>query len=341
MTALTPVQKIHYTLRVATAFCFIGHGAFGVITKPIWCNYFAVFGIGTDLAYKLMPWLGSFDILCGLLMLILPLRILPAWLVIWGFVTALCRPLSGEPFAEFIERAGNYGAPFTLLLLSGGISRKNLLQPLNPSAPADDKTMDRVFLSLKITVFLLLAGHGWLNLIGKKGLLDQYASLGLPNPARTALLVGLFEVTAAVSVLIRPLRSLVLIFFIWKMATELFYPHYEFFEWVERGGSYGALLALWFMLDARRGTHAERSLRNASSRFSGNRYQVEFRAADPALRAGRLMSASAARLLPFLQMLSAAWQTPEKPAVQRESLFRNTGTPRLSVPATRFKNGNQ
>ena len=59
----------------------------------------------------------------------------------------------------------------------------------------------------------------------------------------------LFEISAAVSVLIRPLRSLILILVIWKMGTELLYPHYEFFEWVERGGSYGALLSLWFILD--------------------------------------------------------------------------------------------
>jgi hypothetical protein len=35
------------------------------------------------------------------------------------------------------------------------------------------------------------------------------------------------------------------------MASELFYPHYEFFEWVERGGSYGTMLALWFALGAK------------------------------------------------------------------------------------------
>jgi hypothetical protein len=80
-------QKIHYTLRIATACCFIGHGIFGVITKAIWCNYFAVFGIGQTVAYKLMPPLGSFDILLGLTVLILPLRIIPVWLVIWGFIT--------------------------------------------------------------------------------------------------------------------------------------------------------------------------------------------------------------------------------------------------------------
>jgi hypothetical protein len=32
------------------------------------------------------------------------------------------------------------------------------------------------------------------------------------------------------------------------MGTELFYPHWEVFEWIERGGSYGTLLALFFCL---------------------------------------------------------------------------------------------
>src|SRR5579864_3090610 len=119
MLDLTQTQKIHYTLRIAVAMCFIGHGAFGIITKPIWCNYFAVFGIGHDLAYRLMPILGTVDILLGISLLIYPTRAVFAWLVGWGIITALLRPLSHESFAEFIERAGNFGAPLALLLLSG------------------------------------------------------------------------------------------------------------------------------------------------------------------------------------------------------------------------------
>ncbi len=267
MRSLTSAQKIHYTLRIATAFCFIGHGCFGIITKAIWCNYFAVFGIGTRLAYQLMPWLGSFDILLGITVLVFPIRAIPAWLCVWGLVTALCRPLSGEPIAEFIERAGNFGVPFTLLILSGGLTKSNLFRAIDPDHPADDKTMKLVFLCLKIIVCLLLAGHGWLNLMDKKGLISQYATLGFPNPQKTALLVGLFELSAAISVLIRPLRSLIFIFFIWKMGTELFYPHYEFFEWIERGGSYGALLALWFCTVNPKGftQHTQRETLNSDS----------------------------------------------------------------------------
>src|SRR6201996_8777155 len=100
MKNLTTSQKLHYILRLAVAMCFIGHGAFGIITKPIWVNYFAVFGIGHDMAYTLMPILGSVDILLGLIMLVYPIRAIAIWLVIWGVVTASLRPLSGEPFAE-------------------------------------------------------------------------------------------------------------------------------------------------------------------------------------------------------------------------------------------------
>ena len=103
--------------------------------------------------------------------------------------------------------------------------------------------------ALRIIVFLLLAGHGWLNLIQKPGLLNQYTSLGFSNPVNVSLLVGIFEIMAAIAVLVKPVRPLILVFLIWKMGTELFYPHFEIFEWVERGGSYGTLLALWFCLD--------------------------------------------------------------------------------------------
>ena len=127
-----PAEKMHYALRIASAMCFIGHGAFGIITKPIWCNYFAVFGIGHDLAYRLMPLVGTIDILLGLSLLFYPIRAIAGWLVIWGVATASLRPLSGEPFGEMIERAGNYGAPLTLLLLSAGSEAGSLKFPLIP-----------------------------------------------------------------------------------------------------------------------------------------------------------------------------------------------------------------
>lgn len=243
-------QKIHYALRIAVAMCFIGHGSFGIITKPIWCNYFAVFGIDQATSYQLMPIVGGIDILIGITMLIYPIRAIPAWLVIWGLVTALLRPLSGEPFAEFIERAGNFGAPLALLILSGvSPSFRSLFIRIDPKAPANPETMKRLETCLRIVVFLLFLGHGWLNLIGKKGLIDQYTSLGFSDPFQVAQLVGIVEIIAACVIMIRPLRPLIFVFLIWKMASELFYPHYDVLEWIERGGSYGSLLALWILTE--------------------------------------------------------------------------------------------
>src|SRR6202000_1953411 len=245
----SPAQSMHYTLRIASAMCFIGHGAFGIITKPVWCNYFAVFGIGHDLAYRLMPVVGAVDILLGISLLIYPTRIVPAWLIFWGPITALLRPLSGEPFAEFIERSGNFGAPLALLLLSGlPANFRGWWCRIDSHPQPDPATFARLVMCLLLIVFLLLLGHGWLNWIEKKGLISQYISLGIADPIKAAHTIGLLEMLAAIAVLIRPVRPLVLALFLWKMGTELFYPHYEAFEWIERGGSYGCLLALWLAL---------------------------------------------------------------------------------------------
>jgi hypothetical protein len=249
MKLLTTEQKVHYGLRIAIAMCFIGHGIFGIITKEIWCNYFAVFGIHKNMAYTIMPYVGIVDILLGVIMLVYPLRAIALWLVVWGLITAFLRPASGEPFAEFIERAGNFGAPLAFVILSGGIkSFKQLFIPINPAEEVSAETMENVSHCLKVVVFFLLMGHGWLNIIEKKALLNQYASLGFLHPAKVAIFAGVFEIAAACTILIKPFRSLLLLLFIWKISTELFYPHYEVFEWIERGGSYGSILALWLVL---------------------------------------------------------------------------------------------
>ena len=176
--------KIYYTLRIAAAMCFIGHGTFGIIGKEIWCNYFAVFGIGHDMAYKLMPWLGSVDILMGLSLLIYPTRAVLCWLVIWGAITAFLRPMSGEPFAEFIERAGNFGAPLVLLVLCGRERPffKDLFSMVTVPNSVGKDTLIKVRKCLQVIAFLLLLGHGGLNVVEKKGIMQQYTALGLFKP---------------------------------------------------------------------------------------------------------------------------------------------------------------
>lgn len=241
--------SLHYVFRIASAMCFIGHGSFGIITKAIWCNYFGVFGIGKALSYQLMPIVGAVDILFGLILLFYPLRIAAAWLVVWGTITALLRPLSGEPFAEFIERAGNFGAPFVLLFLSDPTLKFNhWFKKLEPVALDDERQRELVIKYMQVFGFLLLVGHGWLNIIEKQGLIQQYVQLGFHNPSLIARVVGIFEIAGALMLLIKPIRHLVLVLFLWKMCSEFFYPAYEIFEWIERGGSYGMLLGLWLAM---------------------------------------------------------------------------------------------
>lgn len=248
---------VYHIFRIACAMCFIGHGIFGVITKPIWCKYFGVFGVGEALAYKLMPAVGIADIALGLVLLVFPLRFAAVWLVGWGFFTALLRPLSGEPFAEFLERAGNFGAPLVLLMLGSLQGQTQLFKKLQAPMALSKEQWRIVIVTLQLTAFTLLLGHGWLNLIGKQGLLNQYASLGFASPLSVARIVGTFEIAGALSLVIAPLRPVILALFIWKMASEMFYPAYAILEWVERGGSYATLLGLWMIMqDANRSAQA-------------------------------------------------------------------------------------
>ncbi|MGZ3753321.1 MAG: hypothetical protein ACXVAU_18695, partial [Mucilaginibacter sp.] len=218
--------------------------------KQIWCNYFAVFGIGHDMAFHLMPLVGTMDILMGISLLFYPTRAVLLWLVIWGSITAMCRPMSGEPFAEMVERAGNFGAPLALLILSDnpGKQIKGWFSVITPDTFTYEKKLAKTAASLRIVAFLLLAGHGWLNLTEKKALVEQYASFGFSNPLQVAHQIGIFEMLAAASILIKPILPVLIVLLVWKMGSELFYPHWELFEWVERGGSYGVLLALLLTL---------------------------------------------------------------------------------------------
>jgi hypothetical protein len=243
-------KRLHYTLRFASAMCFVGHGFFGIITKQIWLNYFALFGIGGELAYHLMPILGTLDVLMGISLLFYPTRAILLWLFLWSIITALARPLSGEPLCEALERAGNYGVPLTLLILSGPSGRniKDWFNMIVPDSFIRAKTLLTSAACLRVVVFLLLAGHGWLNLTGKQSLLSQYGTLGFSNPAMAAHIAGIVDLLGAIFILLHPSRPVLLLLLFWKMGTELFYPHWEVFEWVERGGSYGAILALWMIL---------------------------------------------------------------------------------------------
>lgn len=113
-------KLIEWVLRIAVAGEFIGHGVFALQGKKAWIEWFSIFGISdAGLATQLLFLVGALDIALAILILIKPVRVALLWMVLWGFWTALIRPIVGEPIWDFVERWANWGAPLALLLLVG------------------------------------------------------------------------------------------------------------------------------------------------------------------------------------------------------------------------------
>ena len=245
----------YWALRLGAAFCFIGHGAFGFITKAAWLPYFAVVGIPEPWAWRLMPIVGAVDVLAGMAVLFAPRGLPLVYMTIWATWTALLRPLSGEPVFEALERAGNYGVPLALMLLTAmPRSIRGLGQRLD-RASTDVRAITLARQALQWSTVLLLAGHGALGMANKAMLTSHYAVLGLP--ADTTVIVGWFEIALAIAVAVRPMAGVLIFVCAWKLATEFLFvtagaPIWEF---VERAGSYAAPLALALLLRDRQPMH--------------------------------------------------------------------------------------
>ena len=241
----SPTTVAYWVLRGGAALCFIGHGAFGFITKAAWLPYFGVVGIPDWLAWRLMPLVGAVDVMAGMAVLFAPRGLPLVYMTIWAVWTALLRPLSGESAFEALERAGNYGVPFALLLLVGARrSVRGLLEPL-PADAVDERFTPRVETVLKWSTCLLLLGHGALGAFTGKALLTgHYAILGLTSDA--TFIAGWFEIALAMAIAIRPMAGLLIFAAAWKLGTESLFiaAGAPVWELVERAGSVAAPLAL-------------------------------------------------------------------------------------------------
>lgn len=243
-----PLRRAYWALRVGAAACFIGHGAFGIITKVAWVPYFGVVGIPEHWAYRLMPVIGSVDIAAGIAVLLSPRPFVLLYMAVWAAWTALLRPLAGESVFETIERAGNYGVPFALLLLFG--RPRDATRWVRHLAPRLTSADPAVIASLLAwTTALLLFGHGALAaIVAKPTLASHFALVGLPSSA--IAIAGWLEMIAALLVVVRPSPPLLFTIMAWKMATEALYPisGTPIWEFIERAGSYAAPLALALIL---------------------------------------------------------------------------------------------
>lgn len=247
---LSATVAAHWLLRLACAWCFIGHGAWGVYRKPGWLPFYQVFAIPDAAAFATMPVIGATDIALGLLVLVYPCRAALAWMGFWCLFTALLRPLADMGWWEFLERGGNYAPPIALLLISLPQSRigwfgkvEALTEPLPPA------TLTAARWTLRVGIALLLIGHGGFAAFEERTLLtDHWASLGVVLEPSGLRAIGWGEIAAGVAVLATESPPLLIGIALWKVATELLYPvagsAIDVFEWIERGGDYFAPLAL-------------------------------------------------------------------------------------------------
>lgn len=113
-------KAIEWVLRIAMFGEFFGHGIFAWQLKKRFLEMLQAFtGITGDTANTLMKTIGGVDMAVALLVLIKPIRIILIYAAIWGFLTALARPIAGDPIWDFIERWANWGVPLALLLMRG------------------------------------------------------------------------------------------------------------------------------------------------------------------------------------------------------------------------------
>jgi hypothetical protein len=245
--------KIHWLLRLAVCGEFVGHGAFGVLTKQGWVPYFALYGIPEPWAWQLMPLVGSVDIAFGLLVLVAPIRAALLYMACWGCFTATLRPLAGEGWWEFCERSYNFGMPFLMLWVHGfGTTRRSWFTVIMHIPRFTVVRAQWYQLALRGIMASMLIGHGGFGLVmGKQNLLRFYeaagvGSFGVPLPMLSAVIGGC-EMLLGILCVVVTSTAFFLFVFLWKLGSEWLYvlaqAYGAWWEVIERGSSYAAPLA--------------------------------------------------------------------------------------------------
>jgi hypothetical protein len=241
-----PEWCLHWLFRLALCGEFVGHGAFGVMTKRAWVPYFTLFGFPEPWAWHLMPVVGSIDITLTRAMLL--------YMGGWGLFTALLQPLAGEGGWELLERSYNFGVPFLMLWVHGlGTITRSWFTVLTEIPRVTVTGAQMAQWALRWIMASMLIGHGAFGLVtGKATLLRFYEMagfgvFGVPLPTLSAAIGG-FEMLLGGLCLVATWPAFFVCVCAWKLGTEsLYVPAQAYGAWwevLERGSSYAAPL-LW------------------------------------------------------------------------------------------------
>lgn len=112
---MTSEKNMEWLLRVGVAGEFLGHGLLAVEGKKDWIGWISqMIHVPVPTAKTLLLLIGLFDVLVALIVLFKPIRPVLLWAALWGFWTALVRPLVGQSVLDFVERSANWAAPLAL-----------------------------------------------------------------------------------------------------------------------------------------------------------------------------------------------------------------------------------
>jgi hypothetical protein len=106
-----------WILRIAVFGTFAGHGTIALMGNEHWLPYLEIVGIEGSLAYQVMFVIGVIDLLVAFSTIVRPSKYVLIYASVWAFTAALARPLSGESWLGFVERAANWAAPLALYTL--------------------------------------------------------------------------------------------------------------------------------------------------------------------------------------------------------------------------------
>lgn len=112
---MTNEKKFEWLLRIGVAGEFLGHGLLAIGGKASWLGWIGdMLKVDVATATTLLTLIGITDVIVAIIVLVKPLKPVLLWAALWGFWTAILRPIVGESFLDFIERFANWAAPLAL-----------------------------------------------------------------------------------------------------------------------------------------------------------------------------------------------------------------------------------
>ncbi|HVU18864.1 MAG TPA: hypothetical protein VHD32_18310 [Candidatus Didemnitutus sp.] len=126
------------------------------------------------------------------------------------------------------------------------------VSPLSISSGRSTTADDTLVWILRLGLAACFIGHGALGFYHQKAWTAYFGVVGIGPDTAYSLMpwVGVFDIALALSVLIAPVRWIIVYMVAWTVWTALLRPlsGESFWEAIERAGNYGVPLALWLYL---------------------------------------------------------------------------------------------